>query len=480
MQNLKIKFILFTLTITAMFSSCNKTNELSLPSVFSDNMVLQQNSDVAVWGKAKPGSSVTIEADWGIKESVETQQDGSWFVNLFTVKAGGPHKISISNADSVITFNNVMLGEVWLASGQSNMEMPLSGWLPNDPIDNSEELISTANNSDIRMFTVEKTALTEPRNDVSGKWETTTPQSAENFSATAYFFAKKLYEELKVPIGIIHSSWGGSAAEAWISCEMLAIDRDFGDVIKQINSKEYDNEIGNQTPSALYNGMISGITPYSVAGTIWYQGETNVGRSKQYMRLKSMLITDWRNRFMNETMPFYYVQLAPWHYNDPEGRSSAHLREAQRRMLAIPNTGMAVTLDIGNLENIHPSNKKDVGKRLASWALFEQYGIDTPFTGPQLSNVTTSNEKITLHFDHTYGELNIKKDITPQFEIAGENGEFVTANTTIEDNRIILSSNSVSAPVNARYAYRNNSEASLFNKAGFPAPSFTTENDINE
>ncbi|MCA1744381.1 MAG: hypothetical protein LC643_01445 [Bacteroidales bacterium] len=238
--------------------------------------------------------------------------------------------------------------------------------------------------------------------------------------------------------------------------------------------------LSSHTPSALFNAMIAPLTPYTLKGAIWYQGETNVGRAHQYMRLKSMLVTDWRNQFDNPDLSFYYVQLAPWNYNEAEGNASAHLREAQRRMMDLPNTGMISTLDIGNVDNIHPANKTYVGERLALWALANNYDMELPFSGPIPTEKETQGNALHLSFKHTEEALIIKEEVPNQFEIAGADGIFHPAIAEIKGDALILTSAKVKAPVNARYAYKNGSVASLFNSAGLPAPSFSTEDEIAE
>ena len=481
----------FLVVTTVFLSACAKDANLSLPTIFSNNMVLQQNSNAAIWGKATPGTKVTVTGDWGATASAKAAVDSTWLLNLPTRGAGGPYALRVTANKTAITINNVLLGEVWLASGQSNMEMPLAGWPPKDPIMNSEATITTSDNSEIRMFTVLRNTSAVPLEDVSGDWQLASPETAGRFSATAYFFARKLNQELRVPIGIIHSSWGGTPAEAWVSGKMLTIDKDFSDAIKQVEELGTMNNdsatlaalsltLSAHTPSALFNAMIAPLTPYSLKGAIWYQGESNVGRAHQYMRLKSMLVTDWRNQFNNPDFSFYYVQLAPWHYNDVKGTSSANLREAQRRMMDLANTGMISTLDIGNVDNIHPANKTDVGERLALWALAKNYQRDIPFSGPIPTDKETLGNALHISFKHTVDALIINETVPNQFEIAGKDGVFHPAQTLVKGDTLILSSKNVTAPVNARYAYKNGSVASLFNSAGLPAPSFSTEDEIAE
>lgn len=660
--------------------ACTKDAKLSLPAIISDNMVLQQNSNAAIWGKATPGTDVSVTGNWGATATATAAEDSTWLLNLPTAEAGGPYVLTISAHKTSLTINNVLLGEVWLGSGQSNMEMPLEGWPPNDPIMDSEAAIAASENFEIRMFTVVRNTSAEPLEDVTGDWQIASPETAGRFSATAYFFARKLHAELKVPVGIIHSSWGGTPAEAWVSGKMLTIDKDFSDVMQKMDAfapqaeiynkwlnqhqsttiaikdnkdplvgidlfDEYcanpatstenwsvmtipgtieQSEIGefdgavwlrreieiptewvgqnlilnlgsiddrdvtyfngtrvgateeagfwqairqytvpselvtagkavlavrvidtqggggftgqpqdlnlapeNQpeaalnlagewpykvvaelkgdklyllnpetddfasrpaltmsltanTPSALYNAMIAPLTPYTIKGAIWYQGETNVGRAHQYMRLKSMLVTDWRAQFNNPDLSFYYVQLAPWHNGNVDGNASANLREAQRRMMDLPNTGMISTLDIGDVMNIHPANKTDVGERLALWALANNYQMDLPFSGPIPAEKEIQGNALHLSFKHTADALVINETVPNQFEIAGEDGIFHPAKAKIMGDTLILTSANVKTPVNARYAYKNGSVASLFNSAGLPAPSFSTEDEIAE
>lgn len=673
----KIAILLITITV---LMGCQKETKLSLPAIFSDDMVLQQNTNAVVWGKATPGAEITVSGSWSQSVKATAAEDSTWQVELTTIEAGGPYELAFNSTDTTITLKNVMLGEVWLASGQSNMEMPLKGWPPNDTIMNSAQTIANSNNPDIRMFTVAKNMSSQPLEDVSGSWALANADNSGNFSATAYFFAHKLNADLGVPVGIIHSSWGGTPIEAWISKEELSENADFKDIVKDLkevapqteaydkwltanesvnilpsaenkepfknlnafddycsnpetntddwktvslpapieqteigemdgvvwfrknieipknwegkeviislgpiddmdvtylngqkiggievagfwqevryytvpaelvqsgnatlavkvidhqggggiygtpeqmkihpkgeesnaialsgewkynvvgqisgsklylfdpSSDTYDSRpelsivLSSHTPTVLYNAMIAPLTPYSLQGTIWYQGEANVGRAPQYIKLTSSLVNNWRQVFKNPDMPFYYVQLAPWNYNDVEGISSANLREAQRRSLEIPNTGMAVTLDIGNVNNIHPTNKTDVGERLALWALAKTYDKEVAFSGPIPEEFKSAGKEITISFRNAFDSLEIKTDVPNQFEVAGEDGIFFAAKAIIKNDQVIVSSPKVAHPANVRYAYKNGSEASLFNGAGLPAPSFTSEETIN-
>lgn len=676
-----IKFTCFFVFLSLLYSCQPTKSNLELPALFSENMVIQQNTDAIIWGKATPGTIINISADWGSSTTAKAMEDSTWQATLKTIEAGGPYSLTIEAPDTTISIRNVLLGEVWLASGQSNMEMPVAGWPPRDTILHSAQVIANSENPQIRMLTVERTTSITPLTDVTGSWEISNPQNTGHFSATAYFFAVKLNKELGVPIGIIHSSWGGTPIEAWISNEKLSTHEDFQTIankLKQIipqekayhqwlhsmnwisvektdiNQEPYKNldifdhycsnpetntdnwnsiqlpgEIENSeagdldgvfwyrktfeipdkwegknlvislgpiddmdvtylngeriggyetegnwlvertytvpaekiktgkavlaikvidimgaggingkpelltvypqnnphdaislagewkykvvaqlfekklylfdpatdtfekrpkrpivlnshTPTTLYNGMIAPLTPYSIKGTIWYQGEANVGRAKQYLELMGLLINDWRDKFENEKMPFYYVQLAPWHYNDVKGTSSASLREAQRRALNIPNTGMAVTLDIGDINTIHPANKADVGERLALWALANDYGKNMNYSGPLPSKIERQSNKIVIYFKHATEGLIIRKDVVNQFEIAGKDGKFVPAQVKVLEDKIEVFASGISSPAEVRYAFHNGAEASLFNGAGLPAPSFTTEENFEK
>ncbi|MFO8001064.1 MAG: sialate O-acetylesterase [Marinilabilia sp.] len=471
-QNTFLAAILFTMI------ACQNDSQLFLPAVFSDNLVLKQNTEVTIWGKATPGSEVSVTGEWGASSSTSVRNDSTWQLDLSTSEAGGPYTVTVNNDGAQVKLNNVMLGEVWLASGQSNMEMPLEGWPPNDTIENSKQAIAEAENPNIRMFTVTREMSSEPEDDVDGSWKVSTPENARNFSATAWFFAQKLNARLNVPVGIIHSSWGGTPIEAWISNPKLSRDDDFASATNASESRpERSMTLSSETPTVLYNAMIAPLVPFNVNGTIWYQGESNVGRAAQYRRLKQMLVEDWRENFDHPDMPFYYVQIAPYNYDNPDGISSALLRDAQRRSLDIPATGMAVTLDIGNIDNIHPGNKKDVGHRLARWTLAREHGKDIPYSGPLPAATEINDNQITIEFEHA-DELVLKEDVPNQFEIAGEDGQFYPAKADIQGTSIVLSSPQVPNPANARYAFTNGASAALFNKAGLPASSFTTEAEL--
>ena len=657
---------IIVLALGLQFNSCKspEQGQLKVNSLFSDHMVLQQKQDVAFWGTYTPNQKVTVTGSWGKEATSITDEKGKWKLNLSTPKAGGPFEVNITTKDTSLLLKDVLIGEVWIASGQSNMEMSLKGWPPNDPIKNSEEEIANANYPAVRMFNVARNYNLKTVDAVSGKWNVCSPKSVEDFSATAYFFARRLYKELNVPIGIIHSSWGGTVAEAWTSKKALYELGDFDEFIGSLkdskkwkntkdwyskldsllipqtnedwaalnfndleiaqdefnyenwknielpgrydtfNDWEFDGVVwlrrnveidditadyvlsmgaiddmdtvyfngkkvgglvghghniteriytipkellkkgknsiairaidtggpgsitgtleltnknnstislngtwsyqpmaemyngrlytydlnkvdlsqrpkimvmGPNLPSVLYNAMINPLVPYSIKGAIWYQGESNVGRAEQYSRLFPKMINDWRSQWKAD-FPFYYVQIAPYNYGtQPNEEGSMNLRDAQRKSLKTKNTGMVVTMDIGNFMNIHPANKQDVGSRLAGLALTNDYGKSIVSSGPLYKSHEISGNKLILEFESIGSGLIANNSGLSEFEIAGADKKYVVAKAKIVGDKVQLSSSSVRKPKYARYAWKDISNASLFNKEGLPASSFTTE-----
>ncbi len=642
--------------------SCEKNpNKLFLPRLFSDGMVLQRNTETSIWGKTVPNQNVKLIGSWGSEMSTNSDFKGSWEVYLNTQDAGGPHSITVLSGEDTLIINNVLIGEVWLASGQSNMEMPLKGWLPNNPVLNSDQVIAEAVYHNIRMFSVEKNFSITPINYLGGRWIPTSIETAGDFSATAYFFALKLRQELDMPIGIIHSSWGGTPAEAWTSESKL---KDLGYFIKILDSikdpemeelskewflqwptielprkniewedlnlfdsrvsdidlddtywdktmlpgrfdnlisEEFDgavwfrknfeiidntsdyilrigsiddmdkifinginigglsgygfyntpravpvlssilnkgmnaiairaidtggpgsfngpmtlsnnsgevisiegewkyrpiaeiymdkffiyhlntdlskrpihSKLNPKLPSVVFNGMINPLIPYSIKGVIWYQGEANVGRDEQYKSLFPGMISDWRDKW-DKDFPFYFVQIAPFKYSS-RNHVSQKLRDAQRQALKVPNTGMVVTLDIGDPKNIHPANKQEVGIRLAKLALANDYGFKLIFSGPLYSHYEIIGNKVKINFDHIGKGLVIKENINHGFEIAGANKKYTIADVIVNKDNVVLSSKRLKHPKHVRYAWSDTVSATLYNLEGLPASSFTTE-----
>ena len=661
-RNISLFFSLF------LFNSCDDNSpKLTLNELFSDGMVLQSGTLASIWGQSKAHQQITVSGSWGEKVVIKSDNSGYWSCKLKTLNPGGPFAVKVTSKDELIIINDVLIGEVWLASGQSNMEMPLKGWPPNDPIDNSEFEILNADFPTIRMFNVQKSYSDKPSKDIKGNWEKALPPNVGDFSATAYFFAKSIHNKLKIPVGIIHSSWGGTPAESWTSVSKLKevglfseitdifdknisegdvynwcknfksvkvpkqkntndkLKQEYNDIqfldkdlsLEDINDqnwrkvtlpgrfdnllssfdgavwlrkeifiddisddynlflgyvddmdktyingnyigglsglgvahtervynvpkkylknginliairaidtggpgfiegpmKLYNNsgktipisgewrcepiaelynenyfiyEIGTDfstrvpflkfnpwLPSSLFNGMINPIIPYDMKGAIWYQGEANVGRAEQYEILFPSMIEDWREKWKNK-FPFYYVQIAPFRYQkNPEHQISQKLRDAQRKTLKLPNTGMAVTIDIGNFDNIHPSNKKDVGERLASYALKNDYNQDSIASEPLLKSVERDNSKIKIKFTNVGSGLINLFDRGNEFEIAGPENVFLKAKVEVFKDHILVYSDSIKDPKLVRYAWSDTPFATLFNSDSLPSSSFS-------
>jgi len=661
-------FIISFLTLIG----CQSHSNLKLPSLIGDNMLLQQKTAAKIWGKANPGHKINVSASWNSNGQAIAGKDGRWSVNLTTPEAGGPYTITISGNDTTINVKNVLIGEVWFCSGQSNMEMQLSGWPPANPIMHSAGTIASSSIPKIRLFNVQKKISGEPVDECIGSWEVSSPATVPQFSAVAYFFGEKLYNELHVPIGLIESAWGGTPSESWTSSESLEKTGEFISDIKalkesiplqveyqkwlnnhkQINLKPSGNDqwkdlsfndekvpssdyndkewpvmnlpaqvetvlgefdgaiwfrksieipqnmrgndlvlslgpvddmdrtffngklvgstetsgleqadrnyeipaslvkdganiisvrvldteveggiygipeklklsskndakifvplkgdwkyqpvaelkdakfyiydisknefqtrkrpvfIGPDTPSVLFNGMVSPILPYHIKGAIWYQGEANVGRADQYAKIFPAMIQNWRAAWGIKDFPFYFVQIAPYVYSGVDSTESAFLREAQESALKLSNTGMVVTLDIATVMDVHPPFKKEVGERLAMVALKNDYAINTACVGPVYTSMSLSAGIVKLHFDNVGEGLVAKNGKLKEFEIAGKDGRYVKADAKIVNNEVLVSSPSVREPASVRYCWRNGAEASLFNKAGLPAWQFRTK-----
>lgn len=639
------------------------TQSIHLPPLFSDHAVLQQNSKAAIWGKAAPNTKIFIKGSWGKKTKTISDNNGNWATKIKTPKAGGPYQIVISNNKEKISLTDVMIGEVWLCSGQSNMQMPLKGFLPKEPIEGSEEAIQSANYPTIRMFTLKKNIGISPQENMEGEWSICSPKTAGDFSAAAFFFGRKLHQKLGIPIGLIHSSWGGTPAEAWTALEELKSVSGFEKIeekLDEINNprspynvwmnqleqldadKFYENyetlrhpsyaaknyndsswesmkiptwlegefknfdgiiwfrktfelsdvddnaaynlslggiddeditfvngikvgmtrdwtahrnyslpkgllrkgknsiairvfdgasnggmyggqDIGiekdgqlvhdlsgdwkylpsaifskhrfllfsadqnyqampktslgvnNHLPTGLYNAMIHPLIPYSIKGAIWYQGESNVPRAEQYKTLFPAMIESWRNKW-GKDFSFYFTQISPFRYSGKDNVESAELRNAQNQTLSLPNTGQAVTLDIGSLTTIHPPNKKDVGERLASWALAKDYKQKAiAFSGPVCTAAKLNGDKILLDFRIGSTTLMAGKLGLTEFELVFADGTATEVFASIKGNQVVLENPTQQFPKAVRYAWKNGSEASLFNSAGLPASTFYIE-----
>ena len=436
-----------------------------LPNIFSDNMVLQRNSEVKIWGWGSPKEEITITTSWNNHEYKTTpNNEANWNLNISTPEAGGPFEITIRGYNQ-ISLKNILIGEVWLCSGQSNMEMNAS-W----GIKNGEEEIKLANHPNIRFFSIPKLTSTAPQDNLPADWKECTPETMKYFSAVAYFFALHLQEDLKdVPIGLINSSWGGTPAEIWIPEATIKNDPVLAEAARKLSITEY----GPNLPGHAFNAMINPLGGFKIAGAIWYQGESNVG-AQHYEKTLSSLINSWRKKW-DQDFPFYYVQIAPYQYGD-EHFSGVEIQNAQRKVLQlVGNTGMAMTSDISTTDDLHPKDKKTVGNRLAEIALKKHYKTrNTVVEGPLFKNIAIQGNTISITFDNAEG-LHFRNKKTALFEIAGSDGGYHPATAKIKNNRIEVTSRDVKEPKRVRFAWKNTAQSDLFNSAHLPASAFESE-----
>ncbi len=484
--------------------------EVKLPALFGDHMVLQSNAKDPVWGTADPGEQVTVSVG-DQKATAAADSQGRWKVELGPLKPGGPFEMTIAGKNS-ITLHNVAVGEVWICSGQSNMEMAVG----NGPrawggVMNSAQEIAAGNFPMIRHFAVKKAVAGQPQSDVQGQWLVASPQTVGEFTAVGYFFGRDLHQALGVPIGLIHTSWGGTPAEAWTRIATLAAEPELASIANkgsqgiadypqllekfrgdlsqwEAASRAAESE-GKVAPSpprlpndprssswragGLFNGMIAPLVPYRIAGAIWYQGESNADRAYQYRKLFSTMIQDWRSAWGEGDFPFLFVQLASF---EDDG-TWPELREAQFMAWSLPNAGMATAVDIGEPHDIHPKNKQEVGRRLALAAEAIAYGKNVVYAGPIYGSMKTEGSAIRVIFKHVSGGL-VAKGATKTlkgFEIAGEDRKFVSAEAKISGETVVVHSAQVPHPVAVRYAWADNPECSLYGKSGLPAYPFRTD-----
>ncbi|MGB3005285.1 MAG: sialate O-acetylesterase [Chitinophagaceae bacterium] len=496
--------------------------DIKLPAAFSDHMVLQHNTSVPVWGWADAGEKITISLGNQTKKTV-TGADGKWMVKLDKIKAGGPFTIAVSGKNKII-ISDVYAGEVWICSGQSNMDMTVAKedryWCG---VFNEAEEVAAANYPLIRVFDTDFTPSATPQNDVVGKWEIISPQTVGHLSAVAYFFARDVQQKLKVPIGLITTSYGASTAEAWVREEALineAVCKPLVDSFKKKLNKyntdttaqiKYLADIekwkadtaaakaaGKNVPrgprnpdpvrdqhnaSVLWNGMVKPLVPYAIRGALWYQGESNSPTANIYRQIMETLITDWRKQWGQGNFPFLYVQLAnigkTYDSLPARGGSETIKRDAQLKNLSLPNTAMAVAIDNADpsdMNNVHPKNKQDIGKRLALAALATVYGKKIVYSGPLYDQMKIEGNSIRLFFKHTGTGLMAKGGELKGFAIADADYKFVWANATIDGNTIVVSAEGTTNPVAVRYAWGRNPLATLYNKEELPASPFKTDN----
>jgi len=485
--------------------------DIRLPALIADNMILQQKSEIMVWGWADPREKIRLSGSWAkIEPITRADEKGSWKILLATPAA---NKISYTlkfKGNNTIVVRNVMLGEVWLCSGQSNMEFTLakgpSGY--QNGVNDFEAEVAKINNPLIRVYAIPRTIGDSALADTKGNWKEANAQNARLFSAVAYYYGRELFGKLNVPIGLISSSWGGTKAEAWTPKDVLLADSDLQIIVRNFdervkaypqNLKRYEADFAKwkldtaiakkkslslsrpptrpnianaDSPGKLYNGMIAPVSPYKIKGVIWYQGESNAGRAYQYRKLFPTLIRSWRSDFHNPKMPFYFVQISPHNSQNPE------IREAQLLTYRIaPYTGIVVTTDNGDSVNIHPRNKELVGKRLSIWALSHDYGYKgLAYSGPLYKSMQVEKGMISVKFDEADGGLVAKDGDLKEFTIAGDDQIFYPAQAKIKGNTIIVTSMQVPNPVAVRFAWRNVPCPNLYNSAGLPASPFRTDN----
>lgn len=466
----KIKNTLQALACMLILIASSTQAKVKPAAIFADNMVMQQQMKaLPLWGTATPNQTVTLVTSWNKKTyTTRSDQQGRWRTTIETPKAGGPYSITLKDNETT-TLNDLLIGEVWVCSGQSNMEMPMKGF-PGQPLEEDTNLdVLCATNNQLRLFNVERSSVIEPQNDVKGEWKKATPATVRDFSAVGYYFGSLLQSVLGVPIGLVSTHWGGSSVEAWMSREMLA---QFPD-LPLPQTKEDIKEL-QRTPTTLYNGMMHPLSGMGMKGMIWYQGESNVDRANQYAALFGHFITSLRKEWNVGEFPFYFCQISPYLYYKP---NSAFLREAQQAVeLTVPNTGMAVLMDAGLKGGIHPQKKKVAGQRLALQALVRTYGIEgAAAQSPVYKELKIQSDTLIMSFDRApMGITSYYKPIQ-QMTVAGEDGVFHPAKAWIKDRKLYVKSEQVQKPVSARYAFDNWVEAELFGVEGLPISSFRTD-----
>ena len=500
----KIYMVTLVLLIGCRFAKA----DVVLPALISDNMVLQRDVSVQIWGWADQGERVTVEFN-NKRKSTVTGPDRCWKVRLDPVKASGPFEMTVTGKNRIVVYD-ILVGEVWVCSGQSNMHWPVKFSA------DAEKEIAAGNHPDIRLFYVKNQGTAEPAGDFTGHWEECTSRSIVDFSAAAYFFGRELMNKLDVPVGLIQSSWGGTSAEAWTSLESLRENSELKQTFKGweeilaekpkeildhyelmsawfvyafecMGQKESYQPIpkppeeykkGFGVPSWLYNGMIAPLTPFAIKGVIWYQGESNTGRAYQYRALFPTLIRDWRKQWGIGEFPFLFVQLSNARARETEPSESAwsELREAQLITLEVPNTAMAVTIDLGEADDVHYKNKQEVGRRLSLGALKLAYGGDIVHSGPLYDSMEIRVGRVYIRFKLGKSAL-VTSDGGPLkgFAVAGTDSVFVWADAKIEGDNVVVWSDDVPDPAAVRYAWGNNPECNLYNKAGLPASPFRTD-----
>jgi sialate O-acetylesterase len=496
------------LLLSSTYSLPRAFAELRLPMIISDHSVLQRQAPIHIWGWASAGEhvSVTLHAQ---SRSADANTYGEWSMWLQPEQAGGPYTLTVSGSapDShPLSITDILIGDVWVASGQSNMEIPLSGFPGSAVIKNAEQEIAAADQPQIRLLRIDHKVSDVPTEDIANSWTLCTPQTAAEFSAVAYFFGREIHHQEHIPIGLIDSTWGGTPIESWMSLDALGDNASFMPVfaararfaneqsrLAEVKAAEEREDIAaaqahqpkpehpwhpfesSWVPANLYNGMIAPLTQYSIKGFLWYQGEANSSpeRAPLYAKLFPAMIADWRAQWRQGDLPFLYVQISSFH---SDGEDWGTIRDAQRRTLSVAHTAMAVSLDVGDVSNVHPADKQTVGARLALAARGMVYRDNSGYSGPVFRQATIEPGGMRVWFDAASGGLRTDASIFESaFELAGDDHKFVRAHAVLDGETVLVTSTAVRNPRYVRYAWANESKGGLYNQAGLPASTFTSE-----
>lgn len=459
-------YFLLILLFSGFFISTLQAR-IKMPGIFLDNMMLQRDTIVKIWGWSNASADIKVSTSWNQKKySSRADFSGRWELKIATPKEPGPFSITISDGEPVI-IKNVLIGEVWICSGQSNMEMSFSGVA--GPVDGALDAVVKSKSNKIRLFTLKHVAKIIPQEDCEGIWVEATPETVFNFSAAGYFFGRLVNDVTDLPVGLIHASWGGSKIEAWMTPESLE------GTNKLLPEEDADMKMPMWVPTTLFNGMINPIMGFGIRGVLWYQGESNQDEPDLYAFMFKRMVNDWRKNWEHGIFPFYYVQIAPYRY----GGNSAFLREVQLKASdCIPNIAMVVNMDANSPDNIHPSNKKQVGERLAYLALSKTYGVNGfPCNSPVYKSMKIKGSIVEMEFAMN-GSLGFYSNVVmiKGFKIAGQDKRFHDASASISGNRIFVSSPQVDTPVAVRFAFDNTTASEVFSMEGLPVSSFRTDN----
>ncbi|SEJ40341.1 sialate O-acetylesterase [Dyadobacter sp. SG02] len=481
--------IIIVLLWTVVFATAARAQNLRLSPVLQSNMVVQQNQPFKVWGHAPAGTALSIQADWmqaPIQVTADAESRFSGIIAVPTARKGdfSKHRITVSSGSEKQVLDNLLIGETWICSGQSNMQFKL-----HETLDSAKEVPAAAY-PQIRLFNAGLNFSNEPLDSIKGSWQECTPATARTFSAVGYHFGRELFARLNVPIGLVFTGIGASAAQAYVPREVLAADT----LLNRVYLKPYldgpkskEKIDGGFTfekvtrPFLLYNAVIHPFTNLSVKGFIWYQGESNRGERESYTRLTQAMIQSWRERFGQGNLPFYYVQVAPFWYDKGDSTLAdyAFFREAQERVSGLDNTEMVVTMDVGESKDLHPKNKKPIGIRLAKTALNRTYGmLDVAYKGPEFDYAEYGDKEVQVHFrpETVRNGLETNNGKSPEhFFVAGTDKKFYPANARIDGNRIVLTAPKVKRPVAVRYAFTNFPVTNLQNRDGLPARAFRSD-----